>query len=414
MINVIDLVKSQAGKMLVNEASKFLGESSTKTQTAVDAALPSILTGLLGNATSGSGGASMIFDMIKSQGLDGSMLSNLSGMFSGGQNTVNMLDQGNGLLSSLMGDKVGGVVDLIADFAGIKNTSAGSLLRMAAPLVMSVIGKQVASKGMNASGLMDMLKGQSGFIKAALPAGFSGLTDMLGVDLDKVGATLKTADPVNPTPAAPGGGNKTWLWMGIILAALAAFMAYRSCNTAAPMDALKDATDKVTETAANAGNAVTNAASDALDATTAAARQALDGISFAAGSVGDQFYQYMKSGEIETGKTFRFENLTFNTGSAEITESSLEEIQNLAKILEAYPGLKVQIQGHTDNTGDAAANKVLSQNRAEAVRTELVEMGIADTRLVAMGYGDTMPKMDNSTDEGRQANRRTEVMILSK
>ena len=82
--------------------------------------------------------------------------------------------------------------------------------------------------------------------------------------------------------------------------------------------------------------------------------------------------------------------------------------------MKLYPDLKIEIQGHTDNTGDADANLSLSQSRAEAVMNYLVEQGIDESRLTAQGYGDTAPIDSNETDEGRQNNRRTELKIISK
>jgi outer membrane protein OmpA-like peptidoglycan-associated protein len=75
--------------------------------------------------------------------------------------------------------------------------------------------------------------------------------------------------------------------------------------------------------------------------------------------------------------------------------------------------LKVQINGHTDNTGNAASNKILSLHRAEAVVTYLQNKGISSTRLIAMGFGSERPLVSNDDeDEGRAINRRTEIEII--
>jgi outer membrane protein OmpA-like peptidoglycan-associated protein len=75
------------------------------------------------------------------------------------------------------------------------------------------------------------------------------------------------------------------------------------------------------------------------------------------------------------------------------------------------PGLKIEISGHTDNTGSATINETLSQSRAEAVVTYLSSKGIQSARLTAKGYGSSKPVATNTTDEGRQQNRRTEFEI---
>ncbi len=73
---------------------------------------------------------------------------------------------------------------------------------------------------------------------------------------------------------------------------------------------------------------------------------------------------------------------------------------------------KIEIAGHTDNVGSASDNQKLSENRAEAIRQYLITKGVAATRVAARGYGSLQPVADNSTYDGRQKNRRTEVRIL--
>jgi outer membrane protein OmpA-like peptidoglycan-associated protein len=86
---------------------------------------------------------------------------------------------------------------------------------------------------------------------------------------------------------------------------------------------------------------------------------------------------------------------------------------NLVEILKKYPTLRIEVSGHTDNTGDAAANLQLSKDRANVVYQELVKNGIEATRLTATGYGSSRPLTTNDTEAGRQKNRRTEFKILA-
>ena len=82
----------------------------------------------------------------------------------------------------------------------------------------------------------------------------------------------------------------------------------------------------------------------------------------------------------------------------------------MIQLMQDAPDLVVEIQGHTDNTGDAAADQVLSDQRAAAVKNALTVAGIAANRLTAKGYGLTKPVADNSTPEGRAKNRRLELV----
>ncbi len=110
----------------------------------------------------------------------------------------------------------------------------------------------------------------------------------------------------------------------------------------------------------------------------------------------------------EVGKAIVLEGVVFKSGSAQITTASNLILNSARKTLEENPEITVQIQGFTDNVGKAKTNLKLSQKRAEAVKAWLVKNGIAASRITAEGYGDTNPRGDNRTAEGRQLNRRIE------
>lgn len=104
--------------------------------------------------------------------------------------------------------------------------------------------------------------------------------------------------------------------------------------------------------------------------------------------------------------------INFATGSAEIPADSTDLIDRAAAILKAAPkGTVIEVGGHTDNTGDAAANQKLSEDRANAVRNALIAAGVDGKILVAKGYGDTKPVGSNDTEYGRFRNRRIEYSI---
>jgi outer membrane protein OmpA-like peptidoglycan-associated protein/uncharacterized protein YidB (DUF937 family) len=106
------------------------------------------------------------------------------------------------------------------------------------------------------------------------------------------------------------------------------------------------------------------------------------------------------------------EIINFATGSAQIPDYSVPFLNKAAEVIKLAPGtMVIEIQGHTDNTGDPAANLALSQQRADAVRTYLVQQGVAAASLTAKGYGDTKPLASNDTDEGRFRNRRIEFVV---
>jgi OmpA-OmpF porin, OOP family len=117
--------------------------------------------------------------------------------------------------------------------------------------------------------------------------------------------------------------------------------------------------------------------------------------------------------EIEEGK-LRLNNLYFETGKDEILVKSYDELNKLLNLMEENPSMKIRVEGHTDNRGDAPKNKILSLDRAMAVRNYLVSKGIESDRIEFTGYGDTKPLNDNLNEADRHKNRRVEIVILEK
>lgn len=102
--------------------------------------------------------------------------------------------------------------------------------------------------------------------------------------------------------------------------------------------------------------------------------------------------------------------VNFATDKTDILPDSMPQIDQVVKLLEQDPALRLAINGHTDNTGDAARNRTLSEGRARAVVDALVARGIDASRLGAAGFGDSQPVADNGTEAGKAANRRVELV----
>lgn len=462
-INLLDMLKDQVTGSLAKGAAGFLGESESGITKALGEGIFPTLLGSLMNKGATEEGAAGLLNVLKDH--DGGVLDNIGGLFGGGSDAVSgLMNSGGGILSMLLGNKMGGIVDMVAKMAGLKGSTSSSLLKMAAPYLLGMVGRYVRKNGVGVSGLMDMLKGQKEHVQAAGPSGWNPM-DMLGGALGSVtgaagsvvgaagnvvgGAADKVGDAAGRTVDAgkrvvggaanlagkgvdavgdvggaavkTGGSILRWLLPVILLLGALGFYLTQ-CGGSTGIDALDSAATKVSDTATSGVNAVGDVAGDVVDGAAElagaafgkideAAKATLDGVKWVTGSAGDQMMKFIDGGFKGDG-IFRFNNLTFASGSAAIGGESGVEVDNLSKILAAYPGVNVVIEGYTDNTGDAGKNVELSMARAEAVKARLLAAGIDSSRISAKGYGADNPVADNGTAEGRAENRRIEVRIV--
>ncbi len=106
------------------------------------------------------------------------------------------------------------------------------------------------------------------------------------------------------------------------------------------------------------------------------------------------------------------DNITFATGSSQISPAFMGTLDSVAQSLQQYPDTRIQVAGHTDNVGSPAANQRLSEDRAFRVRDYLGQHGVSAQRMSVVGYGASRPISSNNTAEGRAQNRRVEITIL--
>lgn len=125
----------------------------------------------------------------------------------------------------------------------------------------------------------------------------------------------------------------------------------------------------------------------------------------------EQQLRDLQAQRTERGLVMTLGDILFSTGRAELTPGAYERIDRLARFLQAHPARTVRIEGHTDDTGNDAANLRLSEARAQAVRDALSARGVPPSRIVTQGMGEAQPVASNGNDAGRQQNRRVEIVI---
>jgi len=118
--------------------------------------------------------------------------------------------------------------------------------------------------------------------------------------------------------------------------------------------------------------------------------------------------------DLKVADKIRLDNVYFDQSSYVLRPESYPQLDKLARTLQVYPALQIEIAGHTDNVGDRRLNQLLSENRASVIANYLINHGIASKRLAHQGYGDTRPAAPNDNEVNKKQNRRVEFVVLAK
>jgi len=412
-INLLDLAKEQITSSLATQASSFLGESESSVTSALNSMLPTIL-GSLVQKTATPNGAQDVMNLI--DGIDLKSLGNIAGIFSEGSSSVNnLLSIGGNISKFLFGDKEGTIVDALADLGGLKSGSTATLIKMAAPLLLSMVGNQVKGKGI--SFLTSLMGSQSSFLKNLIPAGVSNLIGFAGLD-GNINPPMTT--PINPTLTSKGESS----WLKWLLPALLALSVLYYLGTKGCAKKVSESSDELITAIDSSALKATDAMGSAIDSIGAAVGKLFSyklpsGFELANASEGgieNNLITFIEDANrvVDKETWFDFDHLLFDTGKATLQPESQVQLLNVSEILKAFPKVNLKIGGYTDNQGDPKANLRLSVDRAHNVKNELIKLGIDAKRLEADGYGDKHPIGDNATEEGRQKNRRISVRVAQK
>jgi outer membrane protein OmpA-like peptidoglycan-associated protein len=124
-----------------------------------------------------------------------------------------------------------------------------------------------------------------------------------------------------------------------------------------------------------------------------------------------QLNSILQTRDSARGLIVNMSDVLFDTGSYTLKSGAREKLAKISGIVLAHPGLNLQIEGHTDSVGSDEMNQQLSERRADSVRDFLAEQGVAGSAISAKGFGKTQPVASNDTADGRQRNRRVELVV---
>jgi outer membrane protein OmpA-like peptidoglycan-associated protein len=329
-------------------------------------------------------------------------------------------------VDSVLGGKSNSVTEWLSSFANINKTASTSLLSLALPLVLGAVSKKISSAGASAGNLAGFLQGQMSLQPAPVGlAGVLGLDDLphppvVGTYESPPRQETASRPPVVGTYAAEAreGGSTWWKWALPVLALglLGYFLSTRREPTT-PVSSI--ATSGVVSSSSVASSPVTPPVTAPTNTLGPFVERKLVNdvvLNVPENGVESKLIAFIKdpNRKVDKDTWFTFDRLEFDTDSATLKPSSEEQLRNVAEILKAYPNVKVKIGGYTDNVGDDAHNLKLSQDRAANTMNEIANLGIDRSRLAAEGFGKQYPVADNTTEEGRQRNRRIDIRVTNK
>jgi outer membrane protein OmpA-like peptidoglycan-associated protein len=436
-MNLIEMIKNEIGSDAISSLSQKAGVTEDQVQTGLSAGIPAILAGILKN---GAGGDT---------GFLGNILSGVTGSGSNPADLLNddqdsLLEKGKSLLGGLFGGDTGAVTDAVSSSSGLSGAKTTGLLAMIVPLITGYISKLMASKGWSISDLLGKIFESKSAITAALPAGLSDSLGLASINIPKVDIPKVDIPKVNipnevklpktnyaeiERPKSGGSFLKWLIPLLVILLGAWWIMGKSGCNKTE----MTNVTDSLSANVDSAGTAIDSAA-DAVVSTVAGklneagdfvknlgakiSKKLPDGteLSIAENSVENSLISFIEDKNKPVDKTtwFTFDRLYFETGKSTLKAESQEQLKNIAAILKAYPNVQLKMGGYTDNTGDAAVNQKISNERANTAMQALVKLGVDAKRLSAEGYGQDHPVASNDTPEGRAQNRRIDVRVTQK
>lgn len=398
-INLLEIAQTTLGPILLSKAGDLFGLNQEQGKTALATILPTLLGGVL-NKASTKDGATALYKAVTDSSVD-SHISNLTGLLGTASGVSKLGEQGGKALGFLFGDKATALGEHVAGLTDTPATGTKSLLAVAATAIFGLLKNQVVNGKMSPHAFTSMIASQATHLEKSLPekvlewlgwgslAGFfGGITSQFTSALSGLSNFFSDDEQTGNKKSKKCGGWWKWL-LPLLLLALAALW-FKSCQKD-PHEGhppMPQTAPVVAATTFDSEKATLTANSKFVEAI-----KALDNSTCNADSLSSALNLYV---------------INFATGSSDIPAKDVEALKIAIPAVTACAksGVKIEIAGHTDNTGDSAANLTLSEARANAVKAMFTAAGVKTDSFSTKGYGDTVPVGNNTTEEGRFQNRR--------
>jgi OOP family OmpA-OmpF porin len=458
-MNLFEELRELLVSEVASKAAILIGEKEDKVKIALEGLVPTFVGGLMKRA-SNEAGATTLMNVVKKASANGSIIEKLDDLLKNKESFAGFVEKGNSVVSMLLPDKKSSIATMISQFAGVRNSSATALLSVVAPLVVDKLGSLVSSQGLDKTGLANVILDQRSILLDETPESLQpkmidvlGLATFMSEEIKPVqfatgtikSNTTQTITPKKPVENRPvtysdkdydseQSASMTvpkWLLPTVLIAVALGGIGY----FAATYDWSKLSSNSTIETDTSQTEQVTNAQIDttnlpqdtatakvdstALPATSTTKTMGVNlpngqKLDLAEGTFNYKFAKYLTDSSAKVNQSFTFDNLNFESNTPNLVVGSDKTIQDLAKIMAAYPRVQVKLTAYTDNTGDSLQNRRLSLKRAFVVKNLLMANGIKDLRIDFTGKGSSNPVASNATEEGKAKNRRIEVKVVKK
>ena len=445
---------------VLSRIAAYVDEPAEKAHKAVEGLVFTIVGGLMKRTTTEIG-VNQLFNHIQKGHYNGSLTDNLTAVLRDPAQTNTLITQGNDVISHLLPAMKSSIGTMISGYAGIRNSSAISLLGLTSTIVLHVLGKRVGDQKLNADGLAASLFAEREAFVSAVPEEFMPrLVEKVGLQQVVAGLASPTRRatveiPVRKPSPQPNGTARSattanraaatrpaityepddsddetsslvkWGMGALLFVALAAVGFYVYQNTQNHTDEKEVAEGIVTGDTVRADTVARSlavpsdmtpkpAAPKSTSASAATPTAPVTGVPAGATSaLTQQLAPYIGNAALPKGRVFPLTGVSFQPGSFSMTPGSQAVIGELATLLKTYPRLQVQLVGYANDAQGGATNKSLSFKRVNAIKQQLVASGIDFLRVDAIGRGTGASRLDTS-GTARPTLRRIDLKVVVK
>jgi outer membrane protein OmpA-like peptidoglycan-associated protein len=395
-MDLISELKGIISPQVAENIGDFLGEDKDMVSNAMSLAIPSFLGGLLKYSKSEAEG-NKIMKVLQDGGHSGDILENVNGLLSNFDKTQLIITIGNNIVSHFFGSNSNLIIDKIASISGAKKTSASSLFSISAPLILGLIGRRVKARGLDASGLCDLLNNQSEVVLRTLPPAISNILN-LKPEINEPVEKEEKVQKVQPLRSSSGTKWRyilPWVFLAF-LGAASLYYFYYVKQKEKEFLALKEGILRdtaVSEPPLNPSELLDPKTPDTLQNTSAEVAKTPEIVpettplkenTKESKPVQQETKPVTKPADKEEVKTSTVK--TFSDGWSGLTgvnfEKNSAEVSSSGGITELVKRLKANQKDRIFIAPINGANKTLAEDRSYAIRELLIENGIDESRIV--------------------------------